>query len=402
PHVAGAWALLKSAKPTATVSEVLAALQNGGLPITDARNGITKSLIQLGYDGTTLGALGILLGHGNVAPSVSILSPATGATFTAPANVSISAAAGDPDGGISKVEYFAGATKIFESSVVPYSFTWTNVPAGSYVLTAKATDVIGGTAVSAPVNISVTVISVTYQISGSVTSGGSPLAGVNLAASGGAACTVSNTAGQYNCTVPQGYTGSITPSLSGYSFTPPSRSYNNVNANQSVQNYTAALNADTVWVDDAVPAGSTASGPEGWNWVSSNPAPFSGSVAHRSAITAGMHQHLFINATTTLSVGAGDTLFAYVYLDPANPPSEVMLQWNDGNWEHRAYWGANAINWGIDGTANRRFMGPLPPLGQWVKLEVPAALVGLAGRVIHGMAFTLFNGRATWDYAGKQ
>ena len=78
-----------------------------------------------------------------------------------------------------------------------------------------------------------------------------------------------------------------------------------------------------------------------------------------------------------------------------------MLQWNDGAWEHRGYWGANNIAWGVDGTASRRFMGPLPPAGQWVRLEVPADLVGLKGREVTGMAFTLWDGRATWDRAGK-
>jgi len=157
-----------------------------------------------------------------------------------------------------------------------------------------------------------------------------------------------------------------------------------------------------VWVEDAVPAGAALAGDESWLWVSSNPAPYSGTVAHRSALVAGaVHQHYFINATARLSVGVGEVLFAYVYLDPANPPSEVMLQWNDGSWEHRAYWGGNLIAWGVDGTVSRRYMGALPAVGQWVRLEVPAAQVGLEGRTLNGMAYTLFGGRATWDYAGK-
>ncbi len=158
---------------------------------------------------------------------------------------------------------------------------------------------------------------------------------------------------------------------------------------------------DVVWVEDVTPPGATLSGT--WSWISANPAPYSGSVAHQSTIATGTHQHYFHNASTSarLSVNAGDTLFAYVYLDPANPPSQVMLQWNDGTWEHRAYWGANAIGWGVNGTNSRRYMGVLPPLGQWVRLEVPASQVGLAGRVLNGMAFTLYNGRATWDRAGK-
>ena len=45
-----------------------------------------------------------------------------------------------------------------------------------------------------------------------------------------------------------------------------------------------------------------------------------------------------------------------------------MLQWNDGSWEHRAYWGANTISYGSDGTASRHYMGPLPAAGQWARL----------------------------------
>ena len=142
-------------------------------------------------------------------------------------------------------------------------------------------------------------------------------------------------------------------------------------------------------------------GGDGWNWSSSNPTPYAGALAHQSALAGGEHQHYFYNATATLTVAVGDTLFAYVYLDPANPPSTVMLQWNDGTWEHRAYWGANLIGWGTDGTVSRRYMGALPAAGQWVRLAVPAALVGLEGSTLNGMAFTLYDGRATWDRAGK-
>jgi Big-like domain-containing protein/trimeric autotransporter adhesin len=161
--------------------------------------------------------------------------------------------------------------------------------------------------------------------------------------------------------------------------------------------------ATTVWVDDALPAGATpaADGGDSWSWVSSNPTPFSGTLASKSNLASGEHQHYFYDATATLSVAVGDTLFAYVYLDPTNPPSEVMLQWNDGTWEHRAYWGANQILWGTDGTVSRRNMGALPVTGQWVKLSVPASQVGLEGHTLDGMAFTLYNGRATWDYGGK-
>jgi hypothetical protein len=171
---------------------------------------------------------------------------------------------------------------------------------------------------------------------------------------------------------------------------------------------------DKVWVDDAVPKGATLAGDkEAWDWTSFDVGPvFSGAVSVQASNFMGMHQHYFFGAADKLVANAGDTLFAYVYLDPTAIPYEVMLQWNEEkllqpgerdalNWEHRAYWGSNLIDWGTDGTASRRYMGPISIVGKWVRLEVPASLVGLEGRVINGMAFTLFGGSARWDYAGK-
>ena len=135
-------------------------------------------------------------------------------------------------------------------------------------------------------------------------------------------------------------------------------------------------------------------------WITANPSPFSGVKAWQSQTLAGAHQ-LYFSGASAFPIGINDHLFAYVYLDPVNPPNEVMLQFNNGTWEHRAYWGANVLPWGVDGTVSRKYMGPLPALGQWVRLEVPASAVGVAGTSLNGMAFTLNNGRATWDRAGK-
>jgi hypothetical protein len=158
--------------------------------------------------------------------------------------------------------------------------------------------------------------------------------------------------------------------------------------------------ADTVWIEDNLPAGSAAAG-DPFVWVGSNPTPFSGALGLQSQLSANIHQQYFQGATTTLTIGVGDSLVAYVYLDPANSPRTLMLQWNDGSWEHRAYWGENLIPWGIDGTASRRYMGPLPTVGQWVRLSVPANQVSLEGSTLNGMAFTLYDGRANWDHVGR-
>jgi subtilisin family serine protease len=170
-----------------------------------------------------------------------------------------------------------------------------------------------------------------------------------------------------------------------------------------------------VWFDDALPAGAvpapdnsgTGGFDETWNWVSANPTPYSGTASHQSSIVAAadIRQHYFMNATSTLQIGMGDILYAWVYLDPepANKPSEIMLQWHSGlGWAHRAYWGENSIEWGEDGTPSRINMGRLPEAGRWVKLVVPARAVGLEGVTVNGMAFTQKGGRVTWDRTGKE
>jgi hypothetical protein len=165
----------------------------------------------------------------------------------------------------------------------------------------------------------------------------------------------------------------------------------------------AAGSGDLVWIDDALPAGALAysTANDRWNWVTSDPVPFSGAVAHRAELAPGLHHHFFCFSPTTLDVAPGDTLFAYVYLDPANPPRAIQLTWCAEDWEHRAYWGDNVFDEGVDGGPGRKRLGPLPATGQWVRLEIPAAAVGLEGKTAIGMGFTLFDGRATWDRAGR-
>src|SRR5258707_15185892 len=78
-----------------------------------------------------------------------------------------------------------------------------------------------------------------------------------------------------------------------------------------------------------------------------------------------------------------------------------MLSCYDSIWEHREYWGADSIAYGAGGATGHRYMGPLPPTGRWVRLEVPASQVGLEGSTVSAMSFSQFNGRATWDSVGK-
>ncbi|WP_143306493.1 glycosyl hydrolase family 18 protein [Chitinophaga vietnamensis] len=93
---------------------------------------------------------------GNKPPVVSITSPANNASFTAPATINITAAASDSDGVITSVQFYNGSALLGTSTAAPYTFSWTNVPAGTYSITAKATDNGNASTTSAPVSVTVT------------------------------------------------------------------------------------------------------------------------------------------------------------------------------------------------------------------------------------------------------
>jgi mono/diheme cytochrome c family protein len=161
--------------------------------------------------------------------------------------------------------------------------------------------------------------------------------------------------------------------------------------------------AEYVWIDDAMPAGKPEIGGINvpWDFVTQDKHPsHSGSKSLRLK-AAGLQQCVLVEAKSPLHVGEGDTLFAYVYLDPKDPPKEIMLQWHSSNWLHRAYWGENLVAFGNDNSTERHKVGPLPKAGEWVRLEVPAAKVGIKpGTTLTGWAFTQHGGTAYWDKAG--
>jgi hypothetical protein len=110
----------------------------------------------------------------NVPPVIRIIGPANGAVFFAPVDIPISGVAGDPDGVVASVEFFAGVKDVgpgtLDTCVTPaggcigcptptpiciYSLVWSNAPVGIWALTAVATDNGGLTSTSAPVKIAV-------------------------------------------------------------------------------------------------------------------------------------------------------------------------------------------------------------------------------------------------------
>lgn len=90
---------------------------------------------------------------------------------------------------------------------------------------------------------------ITYTITGTAGVGGASLTYTD----GFPKFVLTDAGGNYSISVPLGWSGTITPHKVGYSFSPGSKSYSNVQANQASQNYTASVcpscaDADTVGV----------------------------------------------------------------------------------------------------------------------------------------------------------
>ncbi|RDD80605.1 chitinase [Dyella tabacisoli] len=191
----------------------------------------------------------------NQPPTASITAPANGATFTAGANIVISAAAQDSDGTVTKVEFFNGTASLGVATASPYTVTWSNVQAGNYTLKAVATDNGGLTGASANVNITVSTsgdttppsvpqgLASTAQTSSSISlswtastdnPGGSGVAGYDIYRGG-------NLVGSSTAT---SYTDSGLSSNTSYSYTVRAR---DVAGNASAQStaITAKTSADT-------------------------------------------------------------------------------------------------------------------------------------------------------------
>lgn len=106
---------------------------------------------------------------------VAVTKPLNGATFTAPASITLESSASDSDGNIVSIQYYYGGSNLIATidatqTAAPYSYGWTGVAGGNYSLTVKATDNQGATttssAIAITVNAAATLAAPTIVVSG--------------------------------------------------------------------------------------------------------------------------------------------------------------------------------------------------------------------------------------------
>jgi len=168
---------------------------------------------------------------------------------------------------------------------------------------------------------------------------------------------------------------------------------------------------DKPWIEDRLPAGVIFTQGE-FEFVSEPEPVYSG--ARSLKLSAPEKRSVYFNSDRQVNkdiepvfLAEGDRFYAYAYLDPQDPPEALEMAWHDSRgWEHRAYWGQNLFD-GHDQRHNTQRlwpMGPLPPVGKWARLEVPALAVGYAPDSywpsIHGWGFQVAGGTVYYDQAG--
>jgi hypothetical protein len=94
---------------------------------------------------------------GGAAPTVAVTNPAANSTYTVGTALTLNATASDSDGTVSSVQFMVnGVAQGAAATTAPYAGTWTPLAAGTYTVTAQATDNTGNTTTSAPITVNIT------------------------------------------------------------------------------------------------------------------------------------------------------------------------------------------------------------------------------------------------------
>jgi uncharacterized protein YcfL len=164
--------------------------------------------------------------------------PGTGNQVTILGNVGVGGAVLSFTDGTAK-QVTADSTGAY-SLKVSYNWSGTITPSkAGYAFTPASASFTNLTATQTIQNFLATAI---YVISGNTGMPGVTLSYVN----GTPQTVVSDASGNYSLVIPAGWSGTVTPSKTGYVFSPASRTYSNLSANQTAQNYTPAVATYTI------------------------------------------------------------------------------------------------------------------------------------------------------------
>ncbi|MCH2112376.1 MAG: PSD1 and planctomycete cytochrome C domain-containing protein, partial [Planctomycetes bacterium] len=164
----------------------------------------------------------------------------------------------------------------------------------------------------------------------------------------------------------------------------------------------ASSASEILWVDESQPPRGQVEGDWTFSAASSETPVHRGASVRKQVGQKGTFvQHYFSSDTEGPVHKGDDSIYAWVYSSPVDPPSAIMLQIHATDWEHRVFWGEDGFSIGVSGTSSRLRQGDLPAPGEWVRIEMPLDLLGISpGTQLDGIAFSQIGGTVFWDEAG--
>ena len=233
---------------------------------TKATNG-THTLRAIATDGSgniaTSAAISVTVNNttaDKTPPAVSITAPAASATVSGTVNVTATAS---DNVGVAGVQFQVdGVNAGAIDGATPYAFAWdtTKVANGVHRLDAIATNAAGNATTSAVISVTVSNIAANnFSISGTVSGAGGVGATITLSGAGVAA-TTTNSSGSYTFTGLAKGTYTVTPSHTGFTFSPTSLAETITTANITGANFTATAVAPTTFSISGTVSGTGASG----------------------------------------------------------------------------------------------------------------------------------------------
>ncbi len=142
---------------------------------------------------------------------------------------------------------------------------------------------------------------------------------------------------------------------------------------------------------DRPPGAGTETGGD-WQWTEDAEAP--GGQSHAAAPDGPPVHYALFGSPRGLIVG--DNIVQYIWFDPDDPPTQLVLQIYDEalSAAHRISLGADNLPFEDRGGFGFVAGGPLPRAGVWTRLRLPVTEIGMDGRRIAGIAFLTDGGSA--------
>jgi hypothetical protein len=122
--------------------------------IANGSHALTAVATDTAGNQTTSAAMAVSVN--NLLPTVALTAPVNGSSYSAPATINLAASVNANGHTITAVKFYNGSTLLGQSTAAPYTYTWNNLPAAMYGVSATAVYDLGLTVASPSVTVTVT------------------------------------------------------------------------------------------------------------------------------------------------------------------------------------------------------------------------------------------------------